>query len=147
MKDQPQLEGRVRYRQPDIVVAGLPDGVGRFRMIGWPLDVENAPDFVDLGILRNGLGSQLASPLDKRERNCAAIGRLDPDVDFREIPDGGLPLERPDVRRFGRRPLAEYDNRLPDWAVSDGSSQGRRLASDLVVLRPTPTAHQPRPFP
>ena len=56
MQDQPEFETRVGYSKPNPVLASLLDRIFETRMVPWPLNIEDTPEFIDLTLLIYGSG-------------------------------------------------------------------------------------------
>jgi hypothetical protein len=54
VKDQPKLEAGVGHGELDVVRVGLLDGFLKSWMVPWPLDIERAPELINLRVLIDG---------------------------------------------------------------------------------------------
>jgi hypothetical protein len=92
VQNQPELEARVRYCELDVVLPGLFDGLAEAGVVPWPLDVEHAPELVDLGFLIEGLAAGGCRHGHESSGHRSAVPGLDPKIDRGRIAYGRLPF-------------------------------------------------------
>ncbi len=122
MKDQPQLETRIRDGEANSVLIRQPDGLLEVRMVLGPLDIEHTPALIDFVIT-----ASLDRSLHQDERN--SLFRVDFDVDRGVGANIREPLQPIDVVGFRGFAFAEHNNGLAFWTVGGPPPEILRLSS------------------
>jgi hypothetical protein len=135
MQDQPELKARAGHREVDVVQPSPLDRLAEARVVPRPLDVEHAPELVDLGFLIKGLAAGGRGQGHQRPGHGSAVPGLDAEIDRCRVPRGGLPLQGIQVLRARSAPL----RRRP--AVSSGAAASRPAASAAALRPRNPCGH------
>lgn len=93
VQNQPQFETRVGYGELDAIRAGLLNGLYESWMVPWPLDIEHAPELIDLRFLVDGPAAGLSGHGYECSRNGSALPGLDPEVNSRHVSHRWLPFK------------------------------------------------------
>jgi hypothetical protein len=100
VKQQPQLESRVRQRDGDVFAFCKGNRLRQVRMLFWPFNVEDAPVFI-------GGVSALCSNCLLDERQGHSAGQIDSQIDAGCAANLGQLCQGSKVLRFGRSAFAK----------------------------------------
>lgn len=144
VQNQPQFETRVGYGELDAIRAGLLNGLYESWMVPWPLDIEHAPELIDLRFLVDGPAAGLSGHGYECSRNGSALPGLDPEVNSRHVSHRWLPFKGVEILRFGSLSFAEDHERLSRLSRCHLPLERTRASSPVSAAHRASLGSRPR---